>query len=93
MGVRDALELAPRAAVVENGPRQRAAVSGRRVPGVFEQAAGEQQRAIAQVERRLRVVAQHGEHVAGLERGADATAHRSRAVGEHDVDLESQGAT
>jgi len=86
----DALHLSERRAGIEQ--LARAIIAAPAVqPGIeFEHLAGQVERPLAQIRRRVVLAAQHLEHVARLQHGPDAAPHRLRAVGQHDADVHAQ---
>ena len=85
----DGVEFLPGGAGVEQRLGPGCAFTCGDLAAHLEQGCGDAQRAVAQVRRRAGLTAQHGEHIAGLQRGPDATPYRLGAVAFLYPDLEA----
>ncbi|MCY1353805.1 hypothetical protein D9M68_491250 [compost metagenome] len=86
----DRLEPGPGGTTLEQAAGQQPSLPGRYRAAELQQLARQQQRAFAQVGGRRRLALQHGQHVERLERRAYAPAHRLRAVGAQNPELQPE---
>ncbi len=87
----DRPQLGPGTAVGEDGGGQRLALASFRRAAQFDQRRGKAQGVLAQIGGRVRLVLQNRQHVARLQRRADAAAHRLAPVALDDDGLQPEG--